>query len=566
MSDLPLSFVEYSGYISIIKLVVFLILFFLWLPLLSWVYKDTKTVGTEEVFWTATVFGTAAAAAIIWLLIPVFIIGMLFYLIAVAAISISYVMHRNARVPEFDKVLTAEHIKGLFANETKKLDTLKSLLFITANNNEVPMPEPKTPDFFGYKVAYDIFTDATWRRASDIMFSPTHQNYNVIYYVDGAALKQPAITKEQMEYFIRFVKNLADLDINERRKPQKGKFRIYRNKENTEWEITTAGSTAGEQIRLKQATQQNIIRLIDVGLTPDQYEQLNKISEVKQGLFIIAGTKKTGVTTTFYALLRNHDAFINSINTLERQPTVELPNVTQNVFGISDTGTTTYAKKLQAMIRMEPDIVGIADCQDAETAQIACTAAKNGKIVYVTLEADNVIGALGRWMKLVGDINLVADTLMGISNQRLLRKLCNECKQAYEPNRELLRKFNIPAEKAKVFYRPGKVQYDKHGKPATCENCQGTGFVGRMGVFEIITINDELRNVIKKSKSLSEIGTQFRRAKMLYLQEQALRKVIDGTTAVNEMIRVFSTSKKKTGPVTRAPGHGTQATDKLGRL
>ena len=108
--------------------------------------------------------------------------------------------------------------------------------------------------------------------------------------------------------------------------------------------------------------------------------------------------------------------------------------------------------------------------------------------------------------------------------------------------------------------------FRSHGKPATCENCQGTGFVGRMGVFEIITINDELRNVIKKSKSLSEIGTQFRRAKMLYLQEQALRKVIDGTTAVNEMIRVFSTSKKKTGPVTRAPGHGTQATDKLGRL
>jgi type II secretory ATPase GspE/PulE/Tfp pilus assembly ATPase PilB-like protein len=149
-------------------------------------------------------------------------------------------------------------------------------------------------------------------------------------------------------------------------------------------------------------------------------------------------------------------------------------------------------------------------------------------------------------MKLVGDRGLATEALLGISNQRLLRKLCEECKQAYEPNKELLRKFNIPAEKAKVFYRAGKVQYDKRGKPSTCEDCQGTGFVGRMGVFEIIMINDELRNAMRQSKSLSEISTQFRRAKMLYLQEQALRRVVGGTTAINEMVRVLAKSKKKT--------------------
>ena len=194
---------------------------------------------------------------------------------------------------------------------------------------------------------------------------------------------------------------------------------------------------------------------------------------------------------------------------------------------------------------MEPDVVGVADCTDGETAQIACAAAKDGKIVYVTLEADNVIRAIRKWIKLVGDRNLATETLLGISNQRLLRKLCEECKQAYEPNKELLRKFNVPAEKAKVLYRAGKVQYNKRGRPSTCENCQGTGFVGRMGVFEIIIINDELKNVIRRSKSLAEISTQFRRAKMLYLQEQALRRVVAGTTAINEMVRVLSTSKKQ---------------------
>jgi type II secretory ATPase GspE/PulE/Tfp pilus assembly ATPase PilB-like protein len=148
-------------------------------------------------------------------------------------------------------------------------------------------------------------------------------------------------------------------------------------------------------------------------------------------------------------------------------------------------------------------------------------------------------------MKLVGDRNLVAQTLLGISSQRLLRKLCNECKQGYEPNRELLRKFNIPPEKAKVLYRLGKVQTDRRGKPIICRYCQGTGFVGRIGIFEIITMNDQVRAIIKQSESLSEINTQFRRTKMLYVQEQAMKKVVDGTTSINEIVRVFSSSKKR---------------------
>jgi type IV pilus assembly protein PilB len=346
-----------------------------------------------------------------------------------------------------------------------------------------------------------------------------------------------------MEYFIRFVKQLADLDVKEKRKPQKGKFRTTQNKEHTDWEVIVAGSTAGEQARLKQVTKQETIRLNEIGLMPEQYEQLNGFRQLKQGLFIVAGPKKSGLTTTFYALLRNHDAFLNNINTLERQPSGKLPNITQNVFAVSDAAPT-YGKKLQAIVRMGPDIVGVADCEDAETAKAACAAAKDAKIVYVALNADSVTQALGKWIKLVGDRRLTAETLVGVSCQRLLRILCRECKQAYAPNAEVLRKFGLSAEKAKVLYRPGKVVYDKRGKPTTCENCQGTGFVGRTGVFELVTLNDELRKAVKHSKSLSEIGKQFRRAKMLYLQEQALRKVMSGTTAINEMVRVLSASKR----------------------
>jgi len=546
MSDLVLlSSVEYGSYISPVKLIVFLILFFAFLPLVPWVYWDARAVKARETFWTGLVFGAGAAAIIIWLVLPFFAVGMLLSLTAIGATMFSYVKHRDSKVKEFDRVLTADYFKSIFVNEQKKLDVLKDLTFVGTDKTEFPIPQPKTTEFYGYKTVHDIFADAIWRRASDVIFSPMQQNYNVTYYIDGTALQQPAIAKDQAEYILRFVKKLAGLDINEKRKPQKGRLKTRKDEKYTDWETVTAGSTTGEQIHLKQVMRQDISKLTDIGLMPEQYEQLNRVCEIKQGVFLVSGPKKSGVTSTFYAMLKKHDPYLNTINTLERETTEQLTNITQNVFSLSDTGTTTYAKKLQSIIRMGADVIGVADCRDAETAQTVCNAARENKIFYVTLEADNVIQTLAGWIKLVGDKTAVAETIIGISNQRLLRKLCTECRQAYEPNKELLKKFNISAEKAKVLYRAPKEHVDKHGKPIICNSCQGTGFVGRMSIFETIIINDELRTVIKQSKSLSEINTEFRRAKMFYLQEQALRKVIDGTTAVNEMVRVLSTEKRE---------------------
>jgi type II secretory ATPase GspE/PulE/Tfp pilus assembly ATPase PilB-like protein len=545
MPDLLSATAEYGGYISIVKLVVYLILFFAWLPLVSWVHQDTKSIETKGVVWTGIVLGAGVAGAVLWLLIPVFVAGMLFYLIAVGGASLAYIRHRNSKVLDFDRVLTVDHLKSLMVSKEKKLEALKSFSFITANKNEVPVPEPRTADFLGYKIAYNLVSDAIWRRATSVIFSPTAQDYQVAYYVDGVALKQPSMARDQMQYFIHFIKSVADLDGKEKRKPQKGRFKIRQNKEDTPWEVVTAGSTAGEQVKLKHVTQEGMSRLTEIGLMPEQREKLDQFRGIKQGVFLVSGPPKSGVTTTLYALLRNHDAFMNNVNTLERQPSGQLPNVTQNIFTLSDTGTTTFAKKLQTIVRMGPDIVGVADCEDTETARIASAAAKDGKLVYVTLQADSVLQALGKWLKFVGNRNVIAETLLGVCNQRLLRLLCDECKQAYAPDKDLFRKFNINAEKTKVLYRAGKVQYDKHGKPSTCENCQGTGYFGRSGVFELVILNDDLREVLRQSKSLPEIGTQFRRAKMLYLQEQTLRKVIAGTVAINEMIRVLSASGAK---------------------
>ncbi len=544
MPDFLLMSIEYGGYISAVKLVVFLVLYFLWLLLIGWAYKDARAVETNVGLWIGVLLGAGAAGILLWWLIPFFPVGLLAFAVLGGATSLAYVKHRNARVLDFDRVLTVEHLKSLFS-KSDKLEAMQGFMFITTNNNEVPLPEPRTPTFFGYRTAYDVLSDAKWRRADTILFAPRSESYEVTYSIDGASAKQPSIPRDQMDYLIHFMKDLAALDAKEKRKPQKGKFRTRQNKENTDWEIQTAGSTAGEQVRLKHLTKSESMRLTDLGWAPDQLEPLDRLRQDRQGLFLITGPKRSGITTTLYALIRNHDAFLNNINTIEKQPSSKLLNVTQITYSLTDTGTTTYAKRLQTLVRMGPDIVGIGECEDEETAKTASAAAKDGKIVYVVMNADSVLQALGKWLKMVGDRKLVAETLVGISNQRLFRKLCDECKQGYAPNAELLKKFNLPAEKAKVLYRPGKEIFDKRGKPSMCLNCQGTGFVGRTGVFEMIALTDELRKAVRHVKQLPELGMQFRRAKMLYLQEQALRKVIAGTTAINEVLRVLAAGKKE---------------------
>jgi type II secretory ATPase GspE/PulE/Tfp pilus assembly ATPase PilB-like protein len=546
MLDLITASIAFGSYISIIKFIILVGAFIAWIPLIGWIHNDSKPLEANTMSWTLAILCSGAAAIIIWLLVPVYLVGMLIFLIIVGAISLAYVKYRNTRVLEFDRVLTIDHLKNAFVSHEKKLESLKEFTFITANKNDVPIPEPRTPDFFGYKTVYEIIKDATWRRASTVAMSPTEQDYQIAYNIDGSITKQPGIPKDQADHFLRFIKQLSDLDIKEKRKPQKGIFKVHRNqiKKDTVWEVTTAGSTAGEQVRLKKITQEEPLKVEKLGFMPEQLELVNSLTQRKKGLFVISGPEKSGITTTLYAMLRNHDAFMNSINTLEKQTSEPLQNITQNTFNLTDTGTTTYAKKLLSIVRMGSDVLGVSDCEDSDTARVACAAASDSTIVYLVLKADSVMQALDKLLKYVGDPGTLAKSLMCICNQRIIRKLCDQCKEAYTPDKELLRKFNISAEKTKALYRAGKFIYDKRGKPSTCDHCQGTGYYERTGVFEIVGINNDLAKVIQ-TQPLPDIAKQFRRAKMLYMQEQMLRRVINGTTTINEMIRALQPKSKQ---------------------
>jgi type II secretory ATPase GspE/PulE/Tfp pilus assembly ATPase PilB-like protein len=494
---------------------------------------------------------TGAAAIWLWLLVPMFWIGFLIYVILVGSVIMTYVMHRNARVAEFEKVLTSDHIKGLFVNPGKKLQKAgRGLSFVTANKNEVPLPDAKSPNAEGFILVCELIDDALWRRVSQVALIPQKDNYSVIYEIDGIHSRQSERGKDEVESLVRYVKQLADLDVEEKRKPQKGEFSTLKDndwKKKTTWEVQTAGSTAGEQIKIIKAEDYCARKLEDLGFNDNQFESIRSLRDIKAGLVLLSGPAKSGVTTTLYTLLGSHDPFVNNINTLERKKSVDLSNVTQNEYSLSDTGTTTYARKLQSLFRRGPDIVGVSDCEDEQSAKLCCAAAKDGRIVYAVMQAGSVVETIEKILKLVEDKALLAETLVAIINQRLVRTLCKECRQAYKPNQALFQKFNIPSDKVDMFYRPGEMEYDKHGKPVVCNVCQGTGFYGRTGLFETIRMTEELRQVIRTANSTQEIASAFRRAGMLYMQEQSIKKVTGGITSINEVIRNFSAKTDKTG-------------------
>ncbi len=537
---------EVAGYIALWKAVLMAAAFLSWMPLVGWVNTDSKAVGTQTVAWTVGIAVTGAAALWVWMLIPAFLIGLLVYLISFGAITIAYVVHRNALVADFERILTVDQIKGLLINETKKLEKLSmGLSFITGNKNKVPLPTPKTREVSGFAVVCEVLEDAIWRRADQISLIPRKDDYNVVYEIDGIATKQPQRTREEIDDFIYYVKQLADLDIQERRKPQKGRFYAVKDEQlKTEWQVQTSGTTAGEQVRLDKVSGIVSRKLDDLGLNDNQIESMRSLRDLDSGVALITGIPQSGKTTTLYTLLGNHDPFLNNINTLEKAPQAELPNITQNVFTMTDSGTTTYSRRLQTLLRRGPDIVGIEECQDAQSAKLACAAAKDGRIIYATLEADSVNQAIEKWLKLVGDRALAVETLAAVLNQRLVRTLCTDCRQPYKPNQALFKKFNLPAEDVDLFYRAGEIEYDKHGKPIVCETCQGTGYYGRVGMFETIRITDDVRESLKAASSAKDIATAVRKTRMLYMQEQAIKKVVAGETSINEVILNFSTKSQ----------------------
>jgi type II secretory ATPase GspE/PulE/Tfp pilus assembly ATPase PilB-like protein len=250
---------------------------------------------------------------------------------------------------------------------------------------------------------------------------------------------------------------------------------------------------------------------------------------------LVAAPADGGRTTTFYTVIRMHDAYTSNVQTIEMDPQATLEGVKQNKFDQYAEGPE-YGTTVRSLLRRDPDVLGVAELPDANTAKEAAKADFDRCRIYVCVKADNAQQALQGWVKLVGDPELAAKGLRGVISQKLLRKLCNNCKAGYAPTPDMLKKLGLPEGGVKQLFKKGG-QVMVKDKVQTCPACDGGGYFGQEGAFEVVTLTDGDRSLIKAG-DWNGLKLELRKRKVPTLQQAALRKAVDGITSVEEVIRV----------------------------
>ncbi|UCG16555.1 MAG: Flp pilus assembly complex ATPase component TadA, partial [Phycisphaerales bacterium] len=467
-----------------------------------------------------------------------------FWVVSAGAAALAYVFHRNGRVVPDARVLTWNHLQRTLAaakgEKTAKQDKGQRIQLANFEGKSASQPEDVL-ERQQYDAVQDFLFDLMWRRASDIDMLVGGERTRVFYKVDGVVSEQAhqAAAAEDGERIVSYLKQLAGLNPDERRRPQKGRIKaaFLGDHDLGDIDVQTSGSTQGERLRLRVQTGAELKRLSELGLAAQRMALVKELIQQPYGLVLFSGPSESGISTTQYAVLREHDAFMQNIYTLERRPLLELDNITQHTFRGETEEEVSYARMLQTVLRREPDIVMVGECTDRDSAQVAANAADEKKL-YLALQARSAIEALARFMAMVEDNKLVSSILLGAINQRLVRKLCPACRVGYRPDRQKLKKLNLPADKIEMFYSPpSEPVYDKKGREIICQTCQGSGYVGRTGVFEVLRVDENIRAMIADNAPLKLIKQQSRKARMHYIMEEGLLKVIDGTTSMDEIIR-----------------------------
>ena len=280
------------------------------------------------------------------------------------------------------------------------------------------------------------------------------------------------------------------------------------------------------------------IPLQHIGLAPNQQEAIRELLGQSGKILLIASAPQQGKTTTLYSLLGEHDPYTSSIVTLEEQAPVELEGVEHNLIARGKPAGE-FNDQLSTLIRSDPSVLMVGKLADDKTADILATVGDQVRI-YVPMDHADTLSALKQWTQMVGDSQLVGETLGAVLAQRLLRRLCPTCRVPYRPDPSALKKLNLPADRVGELYRhSGKVM--AKDKEITCPDCHGLGYRGRVGIFELMLIDNAAAKYIA-ANAFDSLRLHLRKQKMLYLQEAALAKVVDGVTDIKEVTRVMSGS------------------------
>ncbi len=371
----------------------------------------------------------------------------------------------------------------------------------------------------------EIVRRAVRAHASDIHLEPKRDRMNVRFRVDGEMIEEQSVPLDISPEVVSRIKVLARMDIAERRTPQDGQLTLTPEGNTVHLRASSFPASLGEKIVLRILSGQALIPFEKIGLDPVTQAIVRELVDRPQGFLVTSGPTGAGKTSTLYSFMRLIDTRRSNVMTLEDPIEVELPQITQGQTNVK--AGFTFATGLRAILRQDPDVIMVGEIRDAETAGIALQASLTGHLVLSTVHTSDAVETAVRLVDLGVEPWIVANALTGILAQRLVRLVCKNCQELVPLDADL-----VDGEEL-ILPRGTKVV-----KPKGCAKCLRTGYKGRTGIFEVVMVDDDMRELIKNKASPREYRVLLKKRGIATLRRIGLMKVKEGLTTVEEVVRV----------------------------
>ena len=371
-----------------------------------------------------------------------------------------------------------------------------------------------------------LLEQAIRQRASDVHIEALESKVRVRYRIDGALYEKMVYDNSLLPAISTRIKIMGGMDISEKRKPQDGRMTIMVDRQEYDIRISSVPTVHGEKIVMRISSKLSLTKnKKELGLAPDDLKRFDHMLSAPYGIIFVTGPTGSGKSTTLYTALSELNKEAVNIVTVEDPVEADIEGINQ--IQVNNKVNLTFASALRSILRQDPDIIMIGEIRDRETAGIAVQASITGHLVVSTLHTNNAAGTLNRMADMGVERYLIADSVVGVIAQRLVRKLCPHC-----------RKKRLATEEEKRLLKQDTYKEMEIYEPTGCDLCNHTGYFGRTGVFEIMEVNEEIRDLIAEGGSSEELENAAKRAGMCTLHDNGIRYVMEGITSIEEMLKV----------------------------
>jgi type IV pilus assembly protein PilB len=375
------------------------------------------------------------------------------------------------------------------------------------------------------KLVNAIIFEAIRARASDIHVEPFDTAVRLRYRIDGVLQQRPDLPRSHQNAIISRIKILSGMDIAEKRLPQDGRFRVRSGGSAVDLRVNTVPTPSGEKVVLRLLDQSNLmVNLESLGFMPDDLDRFHKEIHRPWGMCLVTGPTGSGKSTTLYSALSSLNTPGKNISTVEDPVEYRLPGIIQ--VAANENIGLSFASALRAFLRQDPDIIMVGEIRDLETAQVAVKAAQTGHMVFSTLHTNDAASAISRLSNMGVEPFLISGSLNMVVAQRLVRRICKNCKEFYEPSEQIYKDLGLDTEKMlPTLYRG-----------VGCDACSMNGYKGRVALYEVLTVSDDMRDSIVEGANSTALKRQALKEGMRSLRGSGILKVVEGITTADEVL------------------------------